>query len=324
MNQTQKRLNIISLAISIGDTETIQLQTQKLYLLKSDKKIQRIIKELQAKNYAQTQTLISDYNETSHKEIHQRISDLESTDEEDTDISIQDTVDKEDSDILRQATVKETDTDELLPKTIHSLDSIENLLKDGEKIIAVSAKQKEEEETDKNYEAIPYIEQKLEDMIAQYPPIEVSQEYYPSANTWLLKISNEGYTEKEIEEVITYIGDLARTDRKEEAAQLLLISAATHSKFAQLMLARSLFKGDILQQNLSEAFVLINHLAIDDDYGEAMCDLGQMYEYGIGIEKDKKQAEILYNKAMKLGIERAYPHYTRLHKANKGFLSKLF
>jgi len=42
MNQTQKRLNIIKLAISIGDNETIQLQMLKLAPLKTDRKIQEI------------------------------------------------------------------------------------------------------------------------------------------------------------------------------------------------------------------------------------------------------------------------------------------
>jgi len=46
MNQTQKRLNIIKLAISIGDNETIQLQMLKLAPLKTDRKIQEILQGL--------------------------------------------------------------------------------------------------------------------------------------------------------------------------------------------------------------------------------------------------------------------------------------
>jgi TPR repeat protein len=87
------------------------------------------------------------------------------------------------------------------------------------------------------------------------------------------------------------------------------------------MLARSLFKGDLLEKNLPEAFTLINRLAMDDDYAEAICDLGQLYEYGIGIDKDKKRAEALYKEAMELGIKRAKSHYERLRKENKTFFS---
>jgi hypothetical protein len=74
MNQTKKRLQIIKLAISIGDTETIQLQMLKLSPLKSDVKVQEIIEGLQAENYAQTQSLITEYINTPTEEIIQRTS----------------------------------------------------------------------------------------------------------------------------------------------------------------------------------------------------------------------------------------------------------
>jgi TPR repeat protein len=90
------------------------------------------------------------------------------------------------------------------------------------------------------------------------------------------------------------------------------------------MLARALFKGDLFEKNLPESFTLINHLALDDDYAEAICDLGQLYEYGIGIDKDMVRAEELYKEAMELGIQRATTHYKRVHQANKSLFAKLF
>jgi TPR repeat protein len=139
-----------------------------------------------------------------------------------------------------------------------------------------------------------------------------------------LKISNEGYSEKEVEEVISHIGRLKENNAIAEAAQLLLICGATESKYAQFMLARELFKGEILEKNLPEAFTLINRLAMDDDYPEAICDLAQLYENGIGIDKDKRKAEALYKESMDLGVKRAKAHYERLHNANKRLFGKFF
>jgi TPR repeat protein len=87
------------------------------------------------------------------------------------------------------------------------------------------------------------------------------------------------------------------------------------------MLARALYKGEILQKNLPESFTLINRLAMDDDYPEAICDLAQFYDKGIGIDKDKKKAEELYKEAMELGIKRAIGHYERVRKQNSGLFS---
>ena len=74
MNQTQKRLSIIKLAISITDIETIQLQLLKLTPIKTDAKIQEILSLLQAGNYAQAQGLITDYIDSAPEEILQRTS----------------------------------------------------------------------------------------------------------------------------------------------------------------------------------------------------------------------------------------------------------
>jgi hypothetical protein len=171
------------------------------------------------------------------------------------------------------------------------------------------------------YRAIPYIDQKFKNMHTQYPPMQESDENFSSVNAWLLQISNDGYKDNEVEEMINHIATLTEADKLAEAAQLLLISGATKSKFAQFMLARELYKGEILQKNLPESFTLINRLAMDDDYPEAICDLAQFYEHGIGISKDKKRAEMLYKDAMDLDIQRAIGHYERLRKQNSGFFS---
>lgn len=172
------------------------------------------------------------------------------------------------------------------------------------------------------YNAIPYIDQKFKNMYSQYPPLQTSDDNFPSVDAWIRKISHEGYNEEEVEEVIGHIAKLS-LDNKAEAAELLLVTAATESKYARFQLARALFKGDLLKKNIPEAFVLINGLAMNDDYPEAICDLGQFYEHGIGVDKDRTKAKLLYKDAMELGIKRAVEHYERLSKQNTGFFSFL-
>ena len=402
MNQTQKRLNIIKLAISIGDNETIQLQLLKLAPLKTDEKIQEIIRGLQAENYAKTQALITEYIETPPEEILQRTSQEETSPEEEeaiieefdlfrvrgeenpdadaqvyeletetrdeeTETTQQSTLDtllsltsddvlthnttqikhmtlpQEDDDFFEvhhtvnesfeeeSGTAAQDDFFQITSEEETSLSDTEvedenpiNTDNGEEKPQAVETSPTQIEENKIiHYDPIPYIDQKLKTMQTQYPPVEEPDGSYPAVDAWLIKISNDGYSEKEVEETIAFIQKLMEKGEIAQAAQLLLISAATHSKYAQFMLARSLFKGDLLQRNLPEAFTLINRLAMDDDYPEAICDLGQMYENGIGIDRDRKRAEELYKEAMELGIKRAAAHYERVHRANKGLLGKL-
>ncbi len=407
MNQTKKRLQIIKLAISITDIETIQLQILKLTPLKTDKKIQEIIKGLQSENYAQTQALITTYIETPMEEILQRSS-QEEEERKKEEQSIIDEFDlfvttpqhqKEEKEVFdfnaletKHIPVKEKkdinfdallnmDTKDIMSNNItlnikdetkddffdeaidyrkktkkshidtafipkdtffdseekpkhHHMQEIEKkIIKEEKKVIPISDDIKKtvpkepintsasEQGNSSQYKAIPYIEQKFKNMQTQYPLLYISDSYFSSVNKLLLKISHSGYSEQEIEETVKHIEKLNDDGEKEEASKLLLISGATESKFAQFILARELYKGQLLQKNIPEAFTLINRLAIDDDYPEAICDLGQFYENGIGIDKDKKKAERLYKSAMKLGIHRAIIHYERVKKQNRNLLS---
>jgi len=456
MNQTKKRLQIINIAISITDIETIQLQILKLASHRSDTRLQEIIAGLHAQNYAQTQALITKYIETPTEEIFQRTpqddqqvieefdlfvttSEEAEEKEEETELFDFDALIKEEPDEIqemsekdeseRSAEVQNNNLDNLLNLTAEDVmpnniqldishtphddffdtpvDDIyaakeshidpncipkddffdmeeENetfpsandmVEQDGlftglsekktvaekeiveEKVVleknpleneSITVQEKirremeerrhiepvkkeegvsvPEDERSKflDYRPIPYIDQKLRNMLIQYPPLHENSETHASVNNWLLKIGREGYSEEEVEEVLSHIRELKEKNKITEAAQLLLISAATESKFAQFILARELFKGELLQKNLSEAFTLINRLAIDDDYPEAICDLAQFYENGVGIGKDKKRAEELYREAMELGVKRAASHYERLHTVNKGLFGKLF
>jgi len=173
-------------------------------------------------------------------------------------------------------------------------------------------------QTPQKYNPIPDIAQKLIAMKYKYPLIQKVHEKFDTVDSLLNKIANDGYSETEIEEMISYIKKLIEKSKYTESAQLLLVCAATESQFAQFMLARELYTGSVLTKNIPEAFTLMNTLAIKD-YPEALCDLGQFYENGIGTTPDLLKAEGLYKEALHLGIKRAKKHYNRLRKLNKGF-----
>ena len=171
------------------------------------------------------------------------------------------------------------------------------------------------------YKSIPYITQKLERMNKQYPSSHSSYEPFSALSKLLTKIRTETYREEEIEEILSHVKKITGEQQFSQAVQLLLVCASTPSPFAQLILARELYKGILLTQNIPQAFILLNTLAMDD-YPEALCDLGQFYENGIGTKKDKKRAGHLYKDAMELGIKRAKNHYERIKQQNKGFFRK--
>ena len=447
MNQTKKRLAIIKLAISMTDTETIQLQVLKLGLLKTDSKMRDILAMLNDHNYAQAQRLISAYIESpAETTIIQRTSQEEKIIpkeviptpeeamlevkevvlEEEKPLTLKEKIQQaKDQAIIEQFELFTEDNEENIeelqeevsydalldiapkPKQMSTeqinYDALLNVTPDDvlpnnikldisedpkndffkEKLTIVQDKEDKDnffdnteelknpvtsnitdivtqekiaqekftnnafEEKDLSsssldnntigtditieekstpqtsntqYKSISYIDQKFKNMVNQYPPTHNAKESFSSVDTWLVQISNTGYTETEVEKVIKQTESLSQTN-KSEAAQLLLITAATESKYAQFRLARALYKGEILQKNLPEAFTLINRLALNDDYPEAICDLAQFYENGIGIGKDKKKAESLYKEAMDLGINRAMEHYDRIQKENKGIFS---
>ncbi len=178
-----------------------------------------------------------------------------------------------------------------------------------------------EETRSYHYKAIPNIAQKFISMKKQYPLKQRTYERFESVENLLRKIIHEGYTEEEIEETLAYIKKLSEESKETEAAQLLLVCAASESKFAQLMLARELFKGHLLTKDIPSAFAQIQSLALEE-YPEALCDIAQFYEYGIETDQDKKKAEQCYKEAMAFGIKRAEKHYRRIRKENRSFFKR--
>lgn len=166
------------------------------------------------------------------------------------------------------------------------------------------------------YPAMSYIDQKLKNMQTQYPSIEVSDTPSETVKAWMAQIAEKGCSEEEVVATIVKVDEI-KAEQPADAAQLLLICAATQSKYAHFRLARALFTGEILRKDPAEAFTIINRLALNEDYPEAICDLAQFYEHGIGITQDKQKAERLYREAMAAGIKRAENHVKRLEKGNR-------
>ena len=183
---------------------------------------------------------------------------------------------------------------------------------------------REEEKGEKKRPPISYIGQKFRNMIHQFSPLERSEVLAPEVERMRKQIAEEGYTEEEIEEFLSHYQEYKARGRRAEAAQVLLLAAATESKFAQFLLARELFKGEVIQKDHAESFTQINTLA-DQNFAEAICDLGQFYEYGIGIGKDRQMALLLYEEAAELGVSRARKNYERLKNSRglKGLLGKI-
>ena len=358
-NQTKKRLNIIKLAISITDIETIQLQMLKLGMLKTDTKVQEIITALNANNYAHAQALITTYLETPTQEILQRSSQdlteafdlfVTSPDEKqqnpvDLDAFIPtEPPPQRDIPNVDYTSLLNIEADDILAENIkidisHTPEDSffkeytdESLTEDTffnteDETGAIPLHTEEKENNTKTdlpaqeqYNPIANIHQKYTQLSTLYPPTQESTDSYSSVDNWLLELSGNNYNDATIDTLFEEIQKI-RQDDQAQAAQLLLISAATEAKFAHFMLARELYRGELLQKNLTEALTLMNHLAINENYPEAICDLAQFYEKGIGLNKDPKKAEALYKEAMELGIKRAQEHYKRLHKQNRGLFA---
>ncbi len=177
------------------------------------------------------------------------------------------------------------------------------------------------ENENEEYTPMAHIELKFKNMMNQYPPLDSGEDMAVEIYPMIDKISQEGYSEQDIWDFLENYHRYKESGDIASAAQVLLLAAATESKFAQFLLARELFSGDVVEKDHGEAFTQIKLLA-EKNFPEAICDLGQFYEYGIGIDKDKKMALILYEEAAELGVERAQRHVERLKKS-KG-LFKLF
>jgi TPR repeat protein len=136
-------------------------------------------------------------------------------------------------------------------------------------------------------------------------------------------ITKIGYTDKGIFNMLTYMQKLKNLKNHDEATQLAIVFGVTNSNFGKLIFARELYKGELFKKDDNKAFELIKELA-SNDCAEALCDLGQFYEFGVGTQRDTKKAEYYYKQALELDSHRAKRLYSNIRKKNKGFFSFLF
>ncbi len=182
-----------------------------------------------------------------------------------------------------------------------------------------SASAEEKRGENHRYPPIPYVGQKFRNMIHQFPPVEEAERIPEEVEAMQKKIASQGYSDEEIESFLGYYQQYKNEGKRGEAALVLLLAAATESQFAQFLLARELFKGEVIEEDHAEAFTQINTLA-DQNFPEAICDLAQFYEHGVGIGKDRQLALLLYEEAAEMGVARAARHYERL-KNSRGIKS---
>ena len=226
------------------------------------------------------------------------------------------------------------DTDHLSPANDHFFDPQSSTKTENKSAIPTETKKEDRHnpapnspenslyQKSKKYPPDPHIREKFTNLLMQYPPIENGDNEELSVMLFLKKIASEPYTEEDVEKKIGIVMDLIRDGAKAEAAKLLLACACTPSPYAQLMLARALFRGEILTTDIHKSFQIIFHLANHENYPEAICDLAQLYEHGIGIDKNISKAKSLYTKAANMNIKRASKHLKKLNKNKRGLFSR--
>ncbi|HFS85015.1 MAG TPA: sel1 repeat family protein, partial [Epsilonproteobacteria bacterium] len=164
-----------------------------------------------------------------------------------------------------------------------------------------------------NAKAMPHIKEKYARFYLEYTGNNVPPTTDVVASL-MYHIKTGRYTDEEINQHTYQAIELSKEAEKEgEALQLIMLCATTESDFAQLILARELYRGSLLPQDLSKAFEMIHRLATEG-FAEAMCDLGQLYEYGITVSCDYTKAKELYQAAADSGIKRADKHLYRVKK----------
>ena len=398
MNQIKKRLEIIKIAISMTDSETIRLQLLKLEPFEVDPKLDEIIDLLKIKNYAQAQYLITEYIDptkiTEEPPIEQKEEDQE-TKRTKNDISKKHSIieefqiimpgSKEDEEVQEEKSQNSSLHKTIPPHRIllEAQENEEELIEDDSHETScedesqthqneeLQQKQEIEEEyieeyytkynegeepyeeysgndennnepesedaetTDESFDnasdneiqekskpaPIYDIEERFEQIYGVYDFLHETDTRYQSTKIWITQIKNRGVNDSSLQAMLQHIENLKKRDDTSEAAQLICVCAATNLQLGRLLLARELYRGKLVTQDEVEAYKIIHELA-QEDYNEAVCDLGQFYEFGIAISKNEKKAKELYEKAFSSGLQRAKAHLERISKKN-GIFSKI-
>jgi len=170
------------------------------------------------------------------------------------------------------------------------------------------------------YPPIAHIEKKFRQAFVLYSPIKESEIWVEEVAKFLKYIATNSYTDLDISKFMDEYQHYLDKNDIARASQFLLLAGSTDAKYPQFLLARELFKGKILKRNIKKSYEIMSKLA-NSGYADAICDLGQFYEYGIGMPENKKTALKLYEKAFELGLQRATKHINRVKESQGGLFS---
>ncbi len=327
MNQMQKRLEIIKIAISMTDEETIRLQLLKLDHFEDDNDLSEIISLLKQKYYAKAQEMISKYNTKIKDKADYEMNPENDINEVDckSNTSNVNAIIKEFSSLKPTNPIKVKITksycDDNTPDVILSDTQINNEPDNTREDSPNSDSKLIYNKENFMYEKMPSISAIFHNLALHYCKNN-STHLTKAAEVWMKHIASSGYNDSEIYKILAHVNKLKEESNFTEAAQLILVCGSTESNLGQLLFARELIKGDLYEKNETSAFELIKELALAG-YDEAICDYGQLVEYGIGTQSDSKHAEEIYKDAVNIDSERGKRLYENIRKKNHKFLSFL-
>ncbi len=145
----------------------------------------------------------------------------------------------------------------------------------------------------------------IEKFVALQEDLEVlydSDGDFPSVEMCLFHLQHNKPHPKSIRKILKHIQALKRVSRYAEAAQLLLVSAATEDPVALYYLAYELNSGKLFKQNKARTFAILSKLA-DENFPKALCGLAKFYEHGIVVPQDKERAKAYCDQAASLGMK---------------------
>ncbi len=327
MNQMQKRLEIIKIAISMTDEETIRLQLLKLDHFEDDNDLSEIISLLKQKYYAKAQEMISKYN-TKIKDK----ADYEMNPENDiNEVDCKSNTSNVNAIIKEFSSLKPTNPIKVkITKSYCDNNTTDVILSDTQINNEPDNTREDSPNSDSKliynkenfmYEKMPSISAIFHNLALHYCKNN-STHLTKAAEVWMKHIASSGYNDSEIYKILAHVNKLKEESNFTEAAQLILVCGSTESNLGQLLFARELIKGDLYEKNETSAFELIKELALAG-YDEAICDYGQLVEYGIGTQSDSKHAEEIYKDAVNIDSERGKRLYENIRKKNHKFLSFL-
>ncbi len=178
---------------------------------------------------------------------------------------------------------------------------------------------------DEIYPPIPHIENKFRQLFSIYHPLKEHDIWMEEVAKFIKFISSNSYKDSDVELFLENFFKYKESKDIAKAAQILLLASSTDTKYSKFILARELFKGEVLKRDIKNSLQIMTSLA-NSGYADAICDLGQFYEYGIGVEENKKIALKLYEKAFELGLQRATKHIDRIKESSSVFsiIKKVF